>query len=161
MSSRLSNFPSLSTDRGNIEDGPRNRGKKVLRGAALAEIGAESNFINFVSTADDERQNPEGGQINPLSATDVGTSNRTKSPPGDFSAAEFKKLQALAVAINDKVAQEARSIQPMAVEQPTPRSESLSLNPQNILPSESSELISTQDSQAKSLLDSSDDASVN
>jgi hypothetical protein len=129
MSSRLSHFPSLSTDRGNTADGPRNRGKNVLRGAALAEIGAESNSINLVSTADDERQNPEGSQINPLSTTDVGTSNRTKSPPGDFSAPEFKELQALAVEINEKVAQEAQSIQPMAVEQTTPGSKSLSLNP--------------------------------
>jgi hypothetical protein len=48
----------------------------------------------------------------------------------------------------------------MRVEQPSPRPRLLSQNPQDILPSESSELISTQSYQAKSLLDSSDEASA-
>jgi hypothetical protein len=105
-------------------------------------------------------QNLEGGQTNPLLPTVWSTFNRTESPPGDSAAAEFKKLQALDVPTNDKLGQEAQSIEPTTVEPPNSRSESLSPNPQNLLPSESSDLISTQSYQAKSLLDSSDDASA-
>jgi serine/threonine protein kinase len=114
-----------------------------------------------ISVVDNERQNLKGGQTNPLSATDGGVFDGEESSPSHFSDTKFKNLQALAVASNDKVLQEAQLSQgSMRVEQPSPRPRLLSQNPQDILPSESSELISTQSYQAKSLLDSSDEASA-
>jgi hypothetical protein len=53
------------------------------------------------------------------------------------------------------VQEEQKPSNSMNITQPNPRTELLSPNPQNILPSESSELINTQNYQAKSLLDSS------
>jgi serine/threonine protein kinase len=132
------------------------------RGISSSSSNLPSLFVpsKVVSTADIERQNLKGNQTNPLSATDESVFSREEGSPSDSSNTEFKKLQALDVATNDKVTQEPQSKDSMRIEQPSPGPGLLSHDPQNILPSESSELISTQGYQPKSLLDSSDEASA-